>query len=136
MKVMTLRLTPRLTLIFVFFAAALLMAVSLLAYNSGRKALEAAATAELESTAGEKKEALTAWVEEKKSDIQALADDPAVMEKVSALITSPLQIAPPDDARGRLIEEFEPRMLNHEFLVVMLLDPETGKVLAATDPSE
>ena len=133
---MTLRLTPKLTLIFVLFAATLLMAVSLLAYNSGRKALEAAATAELESTAGEKEQALTAWVQDKKSNIQALSDDPAVVEKVAALITSPSQPAAPDGARGRLIEQFKPRILSHEFLILMLLDPETGQVIAATDPSE
>ena len=136
MKVITLRLTSKLTLILVFFAAALLMAVSLLAYDSGRKVMEVAATAELESTAGEKEQRLTAWVEEKKSDIQALSEDPAGMEKATALITPPSQPAAPDDARARLIEQFAPRILSHEFTVLMLLDPQTGQVVAATDSSE
>src|SRR5690242_1075372 len=136
MRVMTLRLTPKLTLIFVLFAAVLLIAVDFLAYSSGRKALEAAATAELESTAGEKEATLAAWVEEKKSDIQALADDPVLIGRASILSTVSPKSAAANDIHDRLIEQFMPRIRGHEFTVAMLLNPQTGQVVVATDPGE
>ena len=129
------KLTPKLTLIFVIFAALLLIVVDILIYNSGHNALEAAAVAELEATAGEKKAALGAWADHKESDIQALAHDPTVIQFVNSLVRAPT-LESFNRNRNELIKELEPRIRNHDFLVVMLLDPKSGTVLVATDPEE
>ncbi len=130
------KLTPKLTLTFIFFAAALVGAVNLLGYSVGRSSLENAAIAELQSTAGEKQVALAGWIDQKQADIRALADDPSTIEQAASLRTSPLHSLGAAAIHNRLIEEFEPRILSHEFLTLMLLDPQTGKVLVATDPKD
>ena len=133
---MNLRLTPKLTLIFVLFAAALLIAVNILGYSVGQSSLKQAAIDELESTAGEKQAALEAWLDRRLHGIEALAADPIVVQETSALVAMPSNSAAVSGRRKTLLEEFEPRISSGEFLVVLLLDPQTGKVLMATDPEE
>jgi PAS domain S-box-containing protein len=133
---MKLRLTPKLTLIFVLFAAALLIAVNLLGYSVGQASLKQAAIDELESTAGEKQAALETWLDRGLHSIEALAASPIVLEETSALAAAPSKSAEGSVRRNTLLEEFEPRISSGEFLVVLVLDPQTGKVLMASDPEE
>ena len=81
------KLTPRLTLAFVF-AAVLLTVVALLAYNSGRASLRSATVSDLLSAAIGKQHALEDWVEEKQQDIARLAVDPAVADYSALLIAA------------------------------------------------
>jgi len=83
------RLTPRLTLTLVMYAAVLLAVVALLAYNSGQASLRSATISELLSTAIEKQGALDAWVQEKRQDITLLAADPATVAMAEALAQRP-----------------------------------------------
>ncbi len=133
---MKLKLTPKLTLIFVLFAAALMGVVNALIYNSGRKALESAAIAELEFIAGEKQAALDAWLNEGRNDIMALAADPVILAETSALLSNQETKSTSRSIHNRLVDGFRPRVESGEFLAVLLLDPKTGKVLVATDPAE
>src|SRR5689334_45394 len=82
---MKLKLTSKLTLIFVLFAAILLVIVNFLGYSLGRSSLQQAALSELEVTAEEKQAALEAWLQEGRNDILAITKDPITIEAASGL---------------------------------------------------
>jgi PAS domain S-box-containing protein len=130
------KLTPRFALIFVLYATALLASEALLDYNSGRDSLRSATISELLATAIEKQAALNEWVEAKKADIAMLAADPAAVESAAALVAAPTGSPEAQAAHDRLVTEIQPRVVGGEFLVLILMDPQTGQVIAATDPSE
>ncbi|HEY4579907.1 MAG TPA: hypothetical protein VIG89_02630, partial [Candidatus Acidoferrales bacterium] len=130
------KLTPRLTLTFVLYAAALLAGVGLLAYTSGRESLRSAVLSELQATAIEKQAALNAWVEEKQADIIRLAAAPAVIESAAAVLAASPDSPEARDAHDRLLAEIRPRVLGGEFQDLMIIEPQTGQVVAATNPGE
>lgn len=130
------KLTPRLTLIFILYALALLIGVGFLAYNSGRNFLRSATISELQATALEKEAALNRWVEERQTDIAMLASDPTTVAEASILMTAPRTSPEAQTAHKRLIENIQPSLGSGEFLEASLIHPETGQVLASTDPSE
>jgi PAS domain S-box-containing protein len=130
------KLTPRFTLVFILYAAVLLLGVGLLAYNTGRESLRSATISELQATALEKEAALNQWVEEKRTDIIALADDPSTIEEVSILLTASPVSPEFRQAHDRLIADVEPRLVTGEFLEISILHPHTGQVIASTSPAE
>jgi PAS domain S-box-containing protein len=126
------KLTPKLALIFFLFAAVLLGGLGVITYDVGRRALQNATITELESTAGEKEAALTDWADHKKAEIAALAADPSIVEKALTLRSIP-------SAASRyetLYAELQSRVSGGEFLVLLLIDPQTGEVVMATNPDE
>ena len=130
------KLTSRLALVFIVYAVLLLLGVGVLAYDSGRDSLRSATVSELQATALEKEAALTRWVEDKRVDIAALASNPTTLEAAATLLR-----VSPDSPEGRaardtLVANVRPRVDNGEFLDVNMLHPETGRVLASTDPAE
>jgi PAS domain S-box-containing protein len=130
------KLTPRLTLIFIAYASALLIGVGLLAYQSGRTALRKATISELQATALEKESSLDKWVQDKQTDIKSLASDPATIQAAADL----LQAAPnsPDAkvAHDELLATLKPHLAPGKFLELSILDPQTGKIIASTNPTE
>ncbi|HSB90306.1 MAG TPA: ATP-binding protein [Anaerolineales bacterium] len=130
------KLTPRITLTFVVYAAALLAAVGFLAYNSGRAALRSATISELQSTAIEKQGALEAWVEEKRQDIARLAQDPGTLTHAVELYDAPSGSPEAANAHRLLLEEILPRSAGGEFMSLMVIDPRSGQVVASSDPTE
>ncbi|HSL44768.1 MAG TPA: ATP-binding protein [Anaerolineales bacterium] len=130
------KLTPRLAFVFIIYAAALLLTVGVLAYNSGRDSLREATISELQATALEKEAALNEWVEEKQSEITGLAASPTTIREASILLTAFRNAVNNNAARERLVAYLQPRVENGEFLDVSMLHPETGEVLASTNPSE
>jgi PAS domain S-box-containing protein len=130
------KLTPRLTLIFILYAAALLSVVGVLAYSNGREALRSATISELSATAIEKQAALSEWVERKQLGIALLAAEPATIDSAAALIGAPPGSAEKQGAHDKFVRQIQPRVDGGEFMTIMLIDPETGEVIAATDPSE
>ncbi len=130
------KLTPRLTLVFILYATALLVGVGLLAYTSGRDSLRSATISELQATALEKQAALNKWVEDKQAAITRLAADPAAIESAAALIAASPDSPKARAAHDRLLAEIRPRVLGGEFFELIIIDPQAGRVIAATDPSE
>ena len=127
-----LNITAKLTLVFVLFAALLLVGVGVLAYTSGRTALEAAITSDLLSTAIEKEAALNAWVEDRQSGISALAHSPDLLENVAAFVATPNQTT-----HNRVVHELQTWAgRGQQYLALLVIDAETGQVIAATDPLE
>jgi PAS domain S-box-containing protein len=134
---MTLRLnlTPRITIVFVLFAATLLAGVGLLSHSNGHSALQAAATAELLAAAIEKETALNEWVEEQTADLVTAANSPALLEGLTGLTAALPNSLAARSARERVVGELEPRTttLPHTYLVLAVLDPRSGKIIACTD---
>ncbi|NTU78104.1 MAG: HAMP domain-containing protein [Chloroflexales bacterium] len=129
-------LTPRLALVFVLFAAALLAGVSALAYANGRAALLASTTADLLSTAHEKEAALASWIEHRQADMAALAASPRLRADLALLLANP-DTAAARAAHNRLVAELQPRVTSGgTYLSLMLIEPVEGQVIAATDPAE
>jgi PAS domain S-box-containing protein len=130
------KLTPRLTLIFIAYASALLIGVGLMAYNSGRDALRAATISELQSTALEKEASLDKWVQDKQTDIGVLTTDPTTIQAASDLISAAPTSSDAQLAHDQLVENLKPHLVQGEFLELSILEPQTGKVLASTSPTE
>ncbi len=125
-----LNLTPRITLVFVLFAAALLGGVGLLSYNSGRSTLQAAATSELLSTAIGKETSLNSWVDERLDDLATLSASPALVVDMARLALAPATPAG-RAAHGRMIGEFR-SSIGPKYLELFVLDARSGRILAST----
>ncbi len=130
------KLTPRFALVFVLYAVALLVGVAWLSYTSGKESLRSATVSELQSTAIEKQSALNEWVAEKRTDITILAASPAVIKEALILTAASPRSPEARAAHDRFVTEVQPQIQGGEFLVIMLLDPSSGQVTAATDPGE
>src|SRR5690349_23694792 len=96
-----LKLAPKLTLVFVSFAAAILTGVGLIVYHQWQAALKAATINELETIAGIKAAAVTDLVKEKETHISVLATAPATIQGVSALVAT----VPASEARELIHEK-------------------------------
>jgi len=130
------KLTPRITLFFVLFAATLLSTMGLLAYESGRNSLRSAVISELQSTALEKQAALDSWESERQGDITRIAASPNVFAYISDLVLTQTGSPEAQMARDRLVTEIQPSVTGGEFLTLLVMDPQTGEVIASTDPAE
>lgn len=127
-------ITQKLTLVFILFAASLLVGLGLLAYSSGRSSLRSATIAELVSTAIEKEAGLNAWVNEKRVDMDRLAADPKMVENTALLVNSAEDSPESRVSYDRLVSDLKHRVTTNEFLDLYLMDPETGEVIVAVDP--
>jgi signal transduction histidine kinase len=134
-------ITSKLTLVFVLFAAIFVAAVGALAYDSGRVALQAATASELLATTIEKQAALDNWVDERRAGIDALAGVPGMADSVAAFMAASAAASPAAPAaqvaRDRLKHELDARVgPGKRYLALLVIDPATGKVIAATDPRD
>jgi signal transduction histidine kinase len=130
-------ITQKLTLIFVVFAAVLVLGVGLFLYSSGQVALEEAVESELESIAAEKEAALLNWLDERLSEIVSMSLLPGIRQDLSAL--QRLE-AGSDEAQVvyfQLIERLTPRAgENQPFVSINIMEPKNGEVIASTNPLE
>ena len=130
-------ITPKLTLIFILFAGAVLIGLGIPAYNNGRAALEAATVSELLSTALEKQAALDNWVADRQQSIGDIANQANLRESVTALMAA----APGSSDGGSAHADLVADLGNwagggHSFLSMEVIDAATGRVIAATDAIE
>lgn len=130
------KLTPRLTLVFIAYALALLLSVGMFAYSNGRSSLRAATASELQSIALEKEAALNRWVQDKQQDIAALAANPTVQQAAARLLSAPPGSAESRAAHDQFMAQVSARLRSSEFLDISLIHPQTGQVIASTDPTE
>lgn len=130
-------INPKLTVVFVLFAALLLVSVGIPSYNNGRAALKAAAIAELLSTAIEKQAALNTWVKERAYDVSVMASSGHIHDEVVTLTGLEQSDAKAPEAHDHLVQDLLPRVEGGiEFLELMVLDPQTGRVVVSTKASE
>jgi signal transduction histidine kinase len=134
-----LNITPKLTLIFVLFAALLLAMISTLAYTNGQSALESATTAELFATAIEKQSALNAWVTETMTHVASLSASPYLRERMADLLAAKASgnQAEIQATRDRLVAELQIWAGDGmDYLGWMIMDPQSGQIIASTDRGE
>src|SRR5439155_21060744 len=110
-------ITPKLALVLVLFAAALLAVVGTFAYNGGYIALQAATVSELLSTTNEKQAALESWAAERRASIATVAGVPGVADDLMAFIAAsraapPAALAPSaaQAAHDQLTQELKARV--------------------------
>jgi PAS domain S-box-containing protein len=134
-----LNIVAKLALIFVLFAALLLAAVGVLSYTSGRAALQAAAVSELFSTAIEKQSSLNDWITETQTHATSLSASPYLQANVADLLAArgSGDQAAIQAVHDRLIEELQVWVgQGRDYLEWFVLDPDSGQVIASTDPGE
>jgi PAS domain S-box-containing protein len=130
------KLTPRLTLVFIAYALAILISVGLMVYNSGKDALRQATISELQATALEKESSLARWVQDRQTDMSALAVDPTIIQAASDILKVTPNSVEAQLTQDELNEVLKSHLAQEEFLELRLLDPESGKILASTNPAE
>ena len=127
-------ITLKLSLVFGLFATVLLAAVIWYSSARGSQALQAATMADLVSTALEKESALNAWVADRIADLRVLAGGPRLAADMRAVL-----------GQGRAAREDYDRVVTHlsarirasdHFISLLVMEPEAGRVVAATDPDE
>jgi PAS domain S-box-containing protein len=131
-----LKLTPKVTLVFVTFAALLLVSVGVLAYSKGRAALHDATTSELLAVAIEKEAALIRWVTESQDNLAILTSSQLLRDDLMALRQSLPDSDSHQPAHDRLIAELQPWISIGKFQTLLVLDPVEGRVIAATNSAE
>jgi PAS domain S-box-containing protein len=131
-----LNITPKLAIVLVLFAAALLTVVGTQAYQSGHVALLRSTTSDLLSTALEKEASLESWLEERETDVVGLAASSYLSANLAVLVANP-GTKPARAAHDRLVAELNNRTASGQaYLGFLVLDAERGQVIAATDPAE
>ena len=130
-------ITLKLSLVFVLYAASLLIIIGLVAYSRARTALLAASYSELQASVIEKQTALDNWVNDRTMNATALAGEPAVISDLQAILASASDGA---DASGRhesLVADLQPWTgANRHYLSLSILDPVEGRVIVSTVASE
>ena len=136
MKPIRFGITPKLTLIFVIFAVALLAGLNLLAYNNGRQALGSATESELLLALTEKQAALDGWVEDGQMDVVRFSRLPSAAAAAETLTGAAPGSAEARAAHDALTREMQAFVDPNVLVDLMLVDAATGLVLAATNPAE
>jgi signal transduction histidine kinase len=129
-------ITQKLALVFTVFAAGLVLGVGLILYTNGRGALERGVESELESIANEKEAAVRSWLQERLMDLRVVSGASGVRQNLPILLGSGAE-GEKTTAYRRLVEAIEANIgQGQDFISVLVMDPETGEVVASTDPGE
>lgn len=129
-------LTSKVTLTFVFFAVVLLIIIGFLAYSNGRDALESATFSDLLSAAIEKEASLEVWIGGAQRQIKNITESPFIEQQIT-ILQSDLDADDIELAHNRLVDELQPLVGDgHIFVDLMVLNAETGQVIASTNISE
>jgi PAS domain S-box-containing protein len=129
-------LTRKVTLVFVIFAAGILLGLGLLAYLAGRTTLETAVLSDLQTTALEKEAAFGEWLTHALRDITSFASLPGLGQDVMALHQSDADVEDRqahDDVLAVLHSVVE---TNPSFQALFILHPTSGRILVASNLTE
>jgi len=130
-------ITPKLTFIFVGFAALLLAGVASLAYTNGRNALQQAAISELQSIATEKESALVEWEQDKQSALQTLVSLSELELDIVTFRSARSDSLEAQVAHDKLVDLLRPWAdEDKDFLGLLVMDPDTAEIIAATRTDE
>ncbi|GGF13171.1 hypothetical protein GCM10011611_18600 [Aliidongia dinghuensis] len=131
-------LTLRVTAAYVLFGLAILAGVATFAFYNGRAALERTTISGLTALAAEKEERIKGWFAQKTSEIETIAVSPYLVTGIPAVFSAGKNRAEGDAVRDRLNDFLSKVWLQtgRAFVSLYVLDPETGKVIVATNPSD
>jgi PAS domain S-box-containing protein len=130
-------ITSKLALTFALFALLILGGAGGAAITAGRQEIVEGIYANLGSTASEKEAAFRDWKAEHLRLIATLAGLPDVRQAAAALAAAEPGSAGARQAREALISELQPwTETGSLFSDLMVIEPEEGRVVAATEPSE
>jgi len=123
---MKLNITYRLALVFMLFAAGLVLAITLLYYNVAQRSLQQGTAAELESIASEKLAQLSLVLNER----SALLSSTARYSEIANNLNGPAASSRLQEVLQTLLESGSP------FVKMSILEAGSGAVIASTDPAE
>ena len=135
---MPLRLTSRIVLSFVLFAAALLATVGILSYRSGRASLQSAAAAEVLAVAVEKAAAVRTALDERMDDVRQMATATDLVGRVAGLIAATPASTEARSLHALVLQELEPYTIGPHaaFVEWFVIAADGGTVLVSTSPSD
>ncbi len=127
-------LTGKIVRLFVVFAVLVLLAVGIIAYQSGKSSLKVAAISELVAVAVEKEAALDTWSIERRSDLIHLQQDSVLTSQAAALLAAPSESREEQAAHALVVETLRSRMSGPgtDYLELSVLHPVIGTVIAST----
>jgi len=117
------------------FAGIIVASVGMFFYANGRAALRESAAVNVASIALEKEAALEIWREERQEDITAIASLPSMIADTEALLAALPHPSVNQVARDNLLQGLQSFGGQH-FLDLLVIEPELGMVIAATDRGE
>jgi PAS domain S-box-containing protein len=131
------KLTTRITALFLLLSVVPLAIVGVLAYRDGRDALQQSTIDRLRSTTILKEAELNRWLEGNERSLRALAQRPSVIDHAGTLADSDTTVADHENAYDRLLHDhLQPALLDEGgWKRLFVLHPDSGEILAATDSS-
>jgi signal transduction histidine kinase len=132
------KLTPKLTIIFIVLAVAPIIAISLLAYNYSRQALEQQVINHLISTNLLKSSELHRWIEDNQRSLEEFAQRPLVRQNTAVLNSHDTSSPDYIQAKTSLLEDhFKPRLtLGGGFIELFIMRPLDGIILVSSNSRE
>ncbi len=128
---MKLGLSARIVLIFMLLAAALLATVGVLSYRSASESLKAAVMSKMLAVGLEKQAVLDGWFGQHLTNIGQLASNDELVQKTADVIGGASMTS---EAHALLEHELAERA--NGYIELFIIDPNSGKVLASTNPAE
>jgi signal transduction histidine kinase len=131
------KITTRLTLVFVLFAFCIISFIGFLAYTNGRESLLFAIQSELMAQSLDKEAAINDWIESHLTRVVALSKTPSLVNEIATLVTATRSTPEGESAYERILRDLEPRVeVEKSFQALLIVDAHTAKVLAADPQSE
>lgn len=130
-------LTRKITIALVLLALAVVVALASASFVTGRIALTDAVIEELSSIAGEKEASLRGWVLDKQTHIEEISRLRLIADNTTVLRTMPASTEPYQQAYNDVLLSLAPFAgATGQFLNFLLIDPDTSKVMLATNQRE
>ena len=130
-----LKITPKLTMVFILFAGILLLGLIIPAYFNARAALRTAAVSERLSSALEKEDTINSWISDHIHTIEDIASQESLRQAIGTFTT-----ASPESVEALEAYEFIQSNLktwageNHRFFSLQVINPISGQILISTEP--
>ena len=132
-----LKITPKLTLLFIIFSGILLLALSIPAYIIARNALRAAAVAERLSSAVEKEDALNSWVNDHTHTLEDIASQQALRAAIETYMSTSPDSTDSIAAHDLILANLKTWAgENHRFFSLQVINPQNGQILISTEASD
>ena len=129
-------ITPKLTIVFVLFAALLVATVAALAFLSARAALLATNSSELVARAVEKETGLRVLITIREAELMSFAGSPYIRDQVAGLLTAGSNSAR-QEAHRNVVENLSNWVGGGGGLRgLLVIETQTGQVIAASDAAD